>query len=208
MRYPSVEARRGHSCRRCNNGDSAPPAGSLGQTLHHACAQAEGGIIFFLLHKTPLLAHRAASRWCRPSGPQGFRCLRRKPPLYGAGLPKTSNAQPVVGRSQVVRQRILIPPFRGSNSGVEVTGTRSYRLCRHTRPPKTHSLLPLARAQVRAAKDCAVHHSQHFGSSVSRGSRAGHVAAARADRGRDRRRFAAAAHGRDHRIAGVRQLHA
>jgi hypothetical protein len=32
----------------CNNWDSAPPAGSFKETLHQACAQAEGGIIFFL----------------------------------------------------------------------------------------------------------------------------------------------------------------
>src|SRR4029453_1233514 len=42
-----VEARRWHPCRRCNNWDSALPAGGCKETLHEVCAQAEGGIIFF-----------------------------------------------------------------------------------------------------------------------------------------------------------------
>jgi hypothetical protein len=47
-----MEARRWHTWRRCNNWDAAPPAGGSKETLHQACAQAEGGIIFFVLpHK-------------------------------------------------------------------------------------------------------------------------------------------------------------
>ncbi len=45
------------------------------------------------------------------AGFAGFRCLRRRPPLYEAGI------LAALGRSQVVRQRILIPPSPGSNPG-------------------------------------------------------------------------------------------
>src|SRR5215831_1968070 len=38
-----------HPCRRCNHPDSALPAGGSKETLHQACARAEGGIIFLLL---------------------------------------------------------------------------------------------------------------------------------------------------------------
>ncbi len=42
-----VEACRWHPCRRCNAWDSAPPASGSEETLHQACAPAEGGIVFF-----------------------------------------------------------------------------------------------------------------------------------------------------------------
>ena len=50
------------TCCRCN-GDSALPAGGFQETLHQACAQAEGGIIFFFLpDKSPLLARTSTQQ--------------------------------------------------------------------------------------------------------------------------------------------------
>jgi hypothetical protein len=71
---------------------------------------------------------RAPEATARCEGPRDgtrLRCHAGEPPLYGA-------ARPALGRSQVVRHRILIPAFPGSNPGAPASQCGLQSLARRT----------------------------------------------------------------------------
>src|SRR6266403_3401502 len=93
-----------------DRGQSTEDGGEDGSDRLFFCARGFMSVIFFFL-----------SSVVRPPTPVDRTSPRRYGPRAAAACARHRRARRTLGRSQVVRQRILIPPFPGSSPGAPAT---------------------------------------------------------------------------------------